>query len=248
LSDKRQIQTRCAFVTGFTLIELLVVIAIIAILAAMLLPALSRAKSRAHKVSCLNNLKQIGLGFHMYVEDNNESYPYHEGWGAVGGKFWSNAVTTGNASEYGGSMTESNRPLNEYTKNVEVYHCPADRGDPANPQAQSCWLGWGNSYLIAWHDGYRVQHITGDRASGSGGGAPMKSGQVAHRPSTKIVQGDWPWHGNRSRSDPKTSWHGSVGTRLENMLFGDSHAESYKFPNAMDGWGYTPVDSDFLWW
>lgn len=150
---------------GFTLIELLVVIAIIAILAALLLPALSKAKSHARNVACISNLKQLQVCWHMYAEDNTDRLAPNNSVVSVTGLDSGSSLLTGlswlpdpDARTEIDPSNIVNGVLYQYNKSLGIYHCPADLSTLETPDGQKLpqlrWRSYNMSQSVNGYSSY----------------------------------------------------------------------------------------------
>src|SRR6478609_7323503 len=123
-------------IVAFTLIELLVVIAIIAILASLILPTLSKAKSRAEAMACLNNTRQLSIAWQIYADEHNGRLAYNLGGNDTRGIApttnvnWVNNImdwSAGPNSDNTNLATITEAALGPYTKSASIYRCPSDR-------------------------------------------------------------------------------------------------------------------------
>ncbi len=215
---------------AFTLIELLVVITIIAILAALLLPALSSAKEKANQIRCLSNHRQLGLAWLVYKDDNSGRLVIDDPWGGTNYPSWVYGSMTA-ATEATNTALIRGGLLYPFTPNPGVYHCPTDKTTHGRSYSMQ-------SQLACYMNGSKYD---GQAAMGISGYAPMYFENQMRKPPpvqtivfidenvTSIDDGFFGIliSGNMWINVPAT-WH----SRGCNFSFADGHVEHWRWSDA----------------
>ena len=222
---------RAARYPAFTLIELLVVIAIIAILAALLFPVFASARGKARETACISNMRQAGLAFGMYAQDNDGLYPY-----AVDPADRDTPQIWDGLPDFKAQIPNLpwlHEVLQPYVKSPQLFHCPSDTGivieDFTGEELDclpTCYAKHGTSYL------YRTE-IAARHMSESGFQTPAEL--------NVYMDGSGLWHGS-GPSDRVVGVHNfgrgnpDVKNRRFNTLHGDGHCKNLTFGRLKDLW------------
>ena len=245
----RRNEVRSGRSPAFTLIELLVVIAIIAILAALLLPALSQAKSKAWSVECLNNLSQIQLCWHLYAMDNADYLVPNNAVQGVSTNGDDGSIATGASwcLATPNDINVQNGMLFPYNSTLGIYHCPADRSTLTSPAGTDGGILRARSYNMSqsvngypafnWELSTYIPCFTrlGDINS------PNVSSCMVFIDENEYTLQDSQFGMPTDYWDGSTTWWDMPANRHDqgaNLSFADGHAERYHWvvPEIFNSW------------